>query len=42
LGERALVKMVRAPYGDYRDWPEIAEWAQEIAGSLKGTAAFDR
>lgn len=39
FGERALVKMVRAPYGDYRNWPEIAEWAREIAGGLKvGTA----
>ena len=42
FGERALVKMVRAPYGDYRDWPEIAEWAREIAASLKAAAAVGR
>ena len=39
FGERALVKMVRAPYGDYRNWPEIVEWAREIAGSVKAAAA---
>ena len=39
FGERALVKMVRAPYGDYRDWPEIVEWAREIAGGLKAAAS---
>ena len=42
FGERALVRMVRAPYGDYRNWPEIAEWAQEIAGSLRAAAAVGR
>jgi menaquinone-dependent protoporphyrinogen oxidase len=42
LGERALVKMVRAPYGDYRNWPDIADWAREIAGSLKAAAAAGR
>ena len=41
FGERALVKMVRAPYGDYRTWPEIAEWAREIAGDLKAAASSD-
>jgi len=35
VGERAIVKMVRAPYGDYREWPEITTWAREIADSLK-------
>ncbi|MGH2380694.1 MAG: flavodoxin domain-containing protein [Candidatus Limnocylindria bacterium] len=38
FGERALVKMVCAPYGDYRNWPEIAAWAREIAGELRTTA----
>ena len=42
FGERALVKMVRAPYGDYRNWPEIAEWAHEIAASLKAAASVGR
>jgi menaquinone-dependent protoporphyrinogen oxidase len=35
LGERAVVKVVRAPYGDFRDWSQIAAWADEIAASLK-------
>ena len=42
IGERALVKIVRAPYGDYRDWPEIAEWAREIAGHLRAAAPVGR
>ena len=42
FGERALVKIVRAPYGDYRDWPEIAEWAREIAGNLRAAAPAGR
>jgi Flavodoxin len=42
FGERALVKVVRAPYGDYRDWPEIAEWGREIAGGLKAAASVGR
>ena len=42
LGERTLVKMVRAPYGDYRDWPAIADWAREIAGSLRVAAPAGR
>jgi len=39
FGERALVKMVRAPHGDYRDWPEIVAWAREIAASLRAAAS---
>ena len=42
FGERALVKMVRAPYGDYRDWAEIAEWARDIAGSLTAVPSVGR
>ena len=42
FGERALVTMVRAPYGDFRSWPEIAEWAHEIAASVKAAAAIGR
>ena len=42
FGERALVKMVRAPYGDYRSWPEIADWAREIAGAVKADMAVGR
>lgn len=42
FGERALVKMVHAPYGDYRNWPEIGAWAREIADSLKAAASVGR
>lgn len=34
LAERAIVNVVRAPYGDFRDWAEIREWAREIAGTF--------
>jgi menaquinone-dependent protoporphyrinogen oxidase len=34
FAERAIVKMVRAPYGDYRNWPDITDWAREIAADL--------
>jgi len=34
FGERMLVKAVKAPDGDFRDWDEIAAWADEIAESL--------
>jgi menaquinone-dependent protoporphyrinogen oxidase len=32
--ERTMVRAVRAPEGDYRDWNDIAEWAARIADSL--------
>jgi menaquinone-dependent protoporphyrinogen oxidase len=35
FGERAIVRVVKAPYGDFRDWPAIAEWAEEIAAELE-------
>ena len=31
LGEKLVVAAVRAPEGDFRDWPEIEGWAREIA-----------
>lgn len=34
-GERAIVKMLRAPYGDFRPWGEIDRWAEEIADALE-------
>lgn len=48
FGERIAVKMVRAalgdykaPYGDFRNWDEIREWARGIAAELQpiGTTA---
>jgi menaquinone-dependent protoporphyrinogen oxidase len=35
FAERAIVKAVRAPDGDYRDWVEIESWAGEIAAALQ-------
>ena len=37
--ERAIVGALRAPYGDFRDWGQIRDWAAEIAVSLQDTAA---
>src|SRR5690606_15609236 len=34
LGEELIVKMVRAPYGDFRNWVEIRRWARGIASQL--------
>lgn len=34
LGERAVVRALRAPEGDFRDWDAIRAWAVEIAQSL--------
>ncbi|HET9497869.1 MAG TPA: flavodoxin domain-containing protein [Candidatus Limnocylindria bacterium] len=42
FAERAVIKLVRAPYGDFRDWPAIAKWGREIAGSVVEVAAIDR
>ena len=36
--ERMVVKAVRAPAGDYRDWEAIAAWAMEIASALSPRA----
>jgi menaquinone-dependent protoporphyrinogen oxidase len=41
IGMRAIVRAVHAPYGDFRDWPAIAAWADEIADALQ-TAALER
>ena len=37
--ERMMVKAVRAPEGDFRNWDEIRSWAESIADSLGTTAA---
>jgi menaquinone-dependent protoporphyrinogen oxidase len=32
--ERLLVKALKAPEGDFRDWDAIREWARSVAGEL--------
>ncbi|MGZ9161384.1 MAG: flavodoxin domain-containing protein [Candidatus Limnocylindrales bacterium] len=39
LGEKLVVRGVRAPYGDFRPWTDIAGWAQDIARQLAATPA---
>ena len=34
LGERAVVRVVGAAEGDYRDWDDVREWAGTIADAL--------
>lgn len=34
LAERTIVRAVRAPYGDDRDWAEVEAWACAIAAQL--------
>jgi menaquinone-dependent protoporphyrinogen IX oxidase len=34
FGERAMVTAMRAPLGDFRDWPAVAAWAGEIADGI--------
>jgi menaquinone-dependent protoporphyrinogen oxidase len=34
FGERMMVKAVKAPEGDFRDWDAISEWADEVARDL--------
>ena len=33
--ERIVIKVVRAPYGDFREWDDITQWASEIARFVK-------
>jgi menaquinone-dependent protoporphyrinogen oxidase len=34
--ERWMLKNVKAPVGDFRDWEAITAWATAIAGELTG------
>ena len=38
VGEKAIVRMVHAPYGDYRPWDEIAAWGRSIAEAVTAGA----
>ena len=35
LGEKLIVKALKAPTGDFRDWEAITSWAADIAAALK-------
>jgi menaquinone-dependent protoporphyrinogen oxidase len=39
IAEKAIFAVVRAPEGDFRPWPSIAEWAAEIAGAMRVRAS---
>jgi menaquinone-dependent protoporphyrinogen oxidase len=38
LGERAVVRMVKAPYGDFRPWDDVAAWGVRIGEELASPA----
>jgi len=38
LGEKLIIKGVKAPTGDFRDWDSIADWASSIGETLKSEA----
>jgi menaquinone-dependent protoporphyrinogen oxidase len=38
IAEKAIFAVVRAPEGDFRPWPAIADWAAEIAVALRARA----
>lgn len=33
LTERLVVRAVKAPYGDFRDWTAVDRWVEQIAGA---------
>ena len=35
LAERAVVRVVKAPYGDFRDWEAVTAWATAIGDALR-------
>jgi menaquinone-dependent protoporphyrinogen oxidase len=35
FGERTIVRMIKSPWGDYRPWDSIREWATSIATAIK-------
>lgn len=37
--DKRVLKMVKAPLGDFRDWEAIAAWAEAIAGELQEPVA---
>lgn len=38
IGERAILKAVKVPFGDFRDWDDVRAWAAAISGALDGAS----
>ncbi len=39
FGERSILRLVKSPYGDYRDWGDIRAWAEAISADIKALPA---
>jgi len=39
LGEKVILKAVRAPEGDFRPWADVREWTRGIAAALRADSA---
>ncbi len=42
FAERAVVRALRVPEGDFRDWDALAEWAADIADTLSAGSGSGR
>ena len=42
FAERAIVRALRAPEGDFRDWTAISDWAHHIARALNSAPAGEQ
>lgn len=42
LGEKVIVSIVRAPEGDFRDWPAVVSYAREIAADVSALPLNER
>ena len=42
FGERVMVRTVKAPEGDSRDWHDVDSWAQAIASEMASAVPSDR
>lgn len=40
LGEKLIIRMVKAPTGDFRDWQDVSDWVGEIILALNPVPAF--
>ncbi|HWH24754.1 MAG TPA: flavodoxin domain-containing protein [Candidatus Limnocylindria bacterium] len=42
IAERAVIRLVKAPYGDFRRWDDVRAWAKQIAATLTREPASAR